>query len=167
MLLQFLSAAWTRLRTGQWPVSVPSAIASQLSELAASVAAPGTLIVNVGSKCMCDKGLSPCTVAMGLPTVITATAQSLNALNGTPAVLPTFGNCTSQANPTVFAATQANKGVLTPMPCAPKLISPWSEPSTTVNLSNAPAVTAKSTLKCAYGGTIMVQGTSNQKVKAG
>ena len=40
-------------------------------------------------------------------------------------ILP-FGMCTSIANPMVAAATTAALGVLTPMPCIPVTVAPWS-----------------------------------------
>lgn len=148
-------------------ITVPENVQVQLDANAA-VAAPATkTIVNSGSTCMCDKGLAPCVVAMGLPTVMTVQTPSLNALTATPAELPTFGMCTSQTNPTVAAATSAAMGVLTPMPCVPVFIPPWSGTSATVKLTGSPAVNAMSTLKCAFGGTIKVTVTANQTVKTG
>ena len=146
-------------------ITVPEAIQQQLAANSA-VAVPGVkTIVNSGSKCMCDKGLAPCAVAMGLPTIKTSKAPALNESSATFSVLPTFGMCTSTANPTVSAATSAAMGVLTPMPCLPQFIPPWSGTSTTVNLSGAPAVNAMSSLKCSFGGTIKVTVTANQIVK--
>jgi hypothetical protein len=102
---------------------------------------------------------------MGLPTVMTSATPALNESSATISVLPTFGMCTSQANPTVATATAAAMGVLTPMPCVPVFIPPWSGTSTTVNLAGLPAVNAMSSLKCSWGGTIKVTVTANQTVK--
>lgn len=146
-------------------IEVPQAVQDQLDANAAVAPPAVKTIVNSGSTCMCDKGLAPCVVAMGLPTVMTSMTPALNELNASPAALPTFGMCTSQANPTVATATSAAMGVLTPMPCVPVFIPPWSGTSTTVNLSGAPAVNAMSSLKCSWGGTIKVTVTANQTVK--
>ena len=146
-------------------ITVPPEIQATLAANAAVAAPAVKTIVNSGSTCMCDKGLAPCVVAMGLPTVMTSTTPALNAVNATPAELPTFGMCTSQTNPTVAAATSAAMGVLTPMPCIPVFLPPWSGTSTTVNLASSPAVNAMSSLKCTWGGTVKVTVTANQTVK--
>lgn len=147
-------------------IEVPQAVQDQLDANAAVAPPAVKTIVNVGSTCMCDKGLAPCAVAVGLPNVITGGTPSLNMSSSTPANLPTFGMCTSQANPTVAAATAAAMGVLTPMPCVPVLM-PWSGTSTTVKITGQPAVNALSSLTCSWGGTIKVTVTANQTVKTG
>jgi hypothetical protein len=146
-------------------ITVPPEYEDALAANAAVPAPAVKTIVNSGSTCMCDKGLAPCPVAMGLPTVMTSATPALNESSATISVLPTFGMCTSQANPTVATATAAAMGVLTPMPCVPVFIPPWSGTSTTVNLAGLPAVNAMSSLKCSWGGTIKVTVTANQTVK--
>ena len=39
--------------------------------------------------------------------------------------IPSFGLCSSLANPEVATATALAEGVLTPMPCIPVTTSPW------------------------------------------
>lgn len=146
-------------------ITVPPEYEDALAANAAVPAPAVKTIVNSGSTCMCDKGLAPCPVAMGLPTVTTSATPALNGSSATISVLPTFGMCTSQANPTVATATAAAMGVLTPMPCVPVFIPPWSGTSTTVNLAGLPAVNAMSSLTCSWGGTIKVTVTANQTVK--
>lgn len=72
----------------------------------------------------------------------------------TVANIPTFGMCTSLANPEVAAATSAALGVLTPMPCVPAL-APWI-PSSTTLIGDKPALVADSTCMCAFGGVIEI-----------
>ena len=146
-------------------IEVPEVITQQLAANAAVAAPAVKTIVNSGSTCMCDKGLAPCPVAMGLPTVTTSATPALNGSSATIVELPNFGMCTSQENPTVAAATAAAMGVLTPMACVPVFIPPWSGTSTTVNLAGLPAVNAMSSLTCSWGGTIKVTVTANQTVK--
>ena len=47
-------------------------------------------------------------------------------------------------------------GVLTPAPCVPVVPAPWSPGAARVTFDGAPALTADSTAKCAYSGTISV-----------
>jgi hypothetical protein len=68
-----------------------------------------------------------------------------------------FGMCKSTANPQVAAATSAAMGVLTPMPCIPVTVAPWSPGATTVILKNFAALNDTSTLKCIWAGTITVE----------
>ena len=70
--------------------------------------------------------------------------------------IPTFGMCTSLANPTVVAATAAALGVLTPMPCAPATASPWIPGSPTVTVGAQTALSNTSQCLCSYGGVITV-----------
>lgn len=66
-----------------------------------------------------------------------------------------FGLCKSMANPTVAAATAANRGKLQKMPCVPNIVETWSEgikhflakEQTPCNLSK---------VKCLYSGLIRV-----------
>lgn len=78
-------------------------------------------------------------------------------LDNAPMVnVPTFGMCSSLANPTVAAATSAALGVLTPMPCVPCVPAPWLPGAPNILVSNAPAVTSDCKLMCAYGGVIQI-----------
>jgi hypothetical protein len=70
-------------------------------------------------------------------------------------ILP-FAMCNSLANPTVAAATAAALGVLTPMPCIPATVAPWTPGSPTVLLGNQPALTNQSTCMCTWGGVITI-----------
>ncbi len=132
-------------------------------------APPATgLVVNVGTVCMCDKGLAPSSPLVGVPTVTAQMTPAFNATNAAPIVnIPPFGMCTSTANPTVAAATSAAFGVLTPMPCVPLFSIPmWAATSTKVFVGGMPAVLDRSTLTCLWGGQIKVITTANQIVKA-
>lgn len=83
-----------------------------------------------------------------------------NVTDITPAVnLPSMGQCISQANPVVAAATAAKLGVPTPAPCAPPApvaAGPWQPGDPTVLLQNSPALLNTDTLKCVYGGIITI-----------
>lgn len=67
-----------------------------------------------------------------------------------------FGVCKSPANPQVAAATAAAAGVLTPMPCVPMTMAPWTPGSPKVMVKNMPALNANSKCMCNWGGTISI-----------
>lgn len=73
----------------------------------------------------------------------------------TPANIPPFGMCRSQANPAVAAATAAASGTPTPAPCAPTIVTPWMPPAVTP-IAALPTANATSRCTCAYGGSVSV-----------
>lgn len=77
-------------------------------------------------------------------------------------VMP-FGMCRSMANPQVAAATAAAMGVLTPMPCAPVIVSPWS-PSGKVMIGGMPSLMNNSKCMCAWGGQISINNAGQTQV---
>lgn len=70
--------------------------------------------------------------------------------------IPSFGLCTSLANPVVAAATAAHHGCLTPMPCVPNTNSPWQKGHGKLLLKNFPALCMDDKLSCAWAGTITI-----------
>lgn len=118
--------------------------------------------VVAGALLQCSFGLAPASLVVlpvdmvnveGRPAATVTCCEIVN--------VPTFGMCTSLANPEVAAATAAALGVLTPMPCVP-LLTPWIPVSTTL-IGGAPALVAGSTCICAYGGVveILMPGTTH------
>lgn len=67
-----------------------------------------------------------------------------------------FGMCKSMANPTVAAATAANKGKLKKMPCVPNTVGMWSEGISHFT-SDEMTPCNKSKCMCAFAGEISVQ----------
>jgi hypothetical protein len=114
-------------------------------------------LVVSGAMLMCPFGVAPGTLNV-LPTNDT--------LDGTPAAtimdsqplvnISSFGMCMSPANPEVAAATAAALGVLTPMPCVPNTLAPWTPGSPTVLIGNMPALNNTCTCMCLWGGTIQI-----------
>ncbi|MBL8744137.1 MAG: DUF4280 domain-containing protein [Myxococcales bacterium] len=108
------------------------------------------------------------TCSMGLaPSVFVATPKPgmlmvLGTMHGatidqiTPANVPPFVMCRSQANPAVAAATAAAMGTPTPAPCIPNIVSPWAPPAATPTQSSLPTATVNSRCNCAFGGSISV-----------
>ena len=117
----------------------------------------GKLVCN-GALLQCSMGVAPGTLTV-LPAnlVNVANQPAATIMDHKPMVnVPTFGMCQSLANPTVASATSAAQGVLTPMPCIPNTVSPWTPGSATVTIGNMPALNDSSTLMCMWAGQISV-----------
>lgn len=116
-----------------------------------------SLLVRAGAMLQCPFGVSPAALIV-LPEnrVLTGTPDA-TIMDHEPLVnIPTFGMCSSLANPTVATATTAALGVLTPMPCVPATLAPWVPGSPTVLIANMPALTMDSKCLCDWGGVIEV-----------
>ncbi len=116
----------------------------------------GEPAVHMGAMLMCSFGMAPATLNV-LP-------DKMVLIEGTPAAtiadceivnVPTFGMCTSLANPEVASATAAALGVLTPMPCVP-VLTPWTPGSAQTLIAKQPALVAGSQCQCAYAGVVEI-----------
>lgn len=67
-----------------------------------------------------------------------------------------FGRCHTTKFPSTGAATSANHGKLTPMPCIPNTPSNWINGSNDTYVAHTQAVLSCSYLKCIYGGIISI-----------
>ena len=106
------------------------------------------------SMCMCSFGMAPCPLMVSSQqTVMVSNMLQATIMDNK---MPTFGMCTSLANPTVAAATAAAYGVLTPMPCVPAIVAPWVPGAPTVLVGGKPLLNNTSKLMCNYGGIIQV-----------
>jgi hypothetical protein len=114
--------------------------------------------VTSGTQLKCSFGSVP-SVLVVLPD-LRVTACNLPAatiMDNKPMVnVPSFGMCSSLANPTVAAATAAAMGALTPMPCVPALAAPWTPGTPTVTIGGLAALDTKCSLLCTWLGTIEV-----------
>jgi hypothetical protein len=77
-----------------------------------------------------------------------------------------FAMCMSPSNPQVAAATAAASGVLTPQPCIPNIVAPWTPGSATVMIGGMPALTNVCTLNCMWGGLITISNAGQVTVNA-
>jgi uncharacterized Zn-binding protein involved in type VI secretion len=110
----------------------------------------------MGALLQCDFGLVPASlVVMPDDQVLVEGTPMANIMCSEVINVPTFGMCTSLANPEVAAATTAALGVLTPMPCEP-VLTPWVPGSPTTLIGGQPALVAGSTCMCAFAGTIEI-----------
>lgn len=106
---------------------------------------------------MCTFGLAPSTMNVIRPNVTVEGRPAANITDMAPMLnIPPFGMCQSLANPQVAAATAAALGVLTPMPCVPVPVAPWTALAPTKLIGGMPALVQGATLNCAFGGVISV-----------
>jgi hypothetical protein len=111
-----------------------------------------------GASLTCSFGAAPSTLTV-LPTnrVMTANQPAATIMDHQPNVnIAPFGMCSSLANPQVAAATSAAQGALTPQPCIPMTMSPWSPGSPTVQVGNMPALNSTSKCNCMWAGVISI-----------
>ncbi len=114
-------------------------------------------VVN-GAQIACSFGTTPGALTV-LPVnrVNVGNQPAANIMDHMPMVnIPTFGMCTTPANPQVAAATSAAMGVLTPQPCIPATSSPWTPGAATVPIANQPALDNTSKCMCNWTGVISV-----------
>jgi Domain of unknown function (DUF4280) len=108
--------------------------------------------VSTGAALACTFGLiSAEFTASGVDVSATTSAGVITDVS--PENIPTFGMCTSLANPEVASASAS--GVLVPQPCVPQL-SPWTPGSARVTLNGVSALDDASQCMCTYGGAITV-----------
>jgi hypothetical protein len=111
-----------------------------------------------GAILQCTMGVAPSSLVV-LPAnrVTTGNQPDANILDSKPMVnIMPFGMCISPANPSVAAATAAAFGALTPMPCLPVTVAPWTPGAAKVFLAGSPTLDNTCTLLCSWGGTIQV-----------
>jgi hypothetical protein len=106
----------------------------------------------------CSFGVAPAVLNV-LPAnkVMCGGMPAANIMDHAPMMnIPTFGMCTSLANPTVASATSAALGVLTPMPCIPNTVAPWAPGAPKTMIGNMPALDDASKCNCMWGGVIQI-----------
>lgn len=114
--------------------------------------------VVAGAQLTCSFGLAPTTlVVVPRARVLIEGRPAANVMDHVPLVnIPTFGFCTSPANPAVAAATSAAMGVPTPAPCLPVTEAPWLPGAPTVAVGGMPALNNGSVCLCSFGGSVTV-----------
>jgi hypothetical protein len=112
--------------------------------------------ITSGALLTCSKGTAP-SVLIALPIAREITVKMTGATIHThlPFLnIQPFGKCTSLANPMVQAATLAAFGILTPVPCFPITLSPWTPTRATVLLGKISILDDQSQCECKHGGHI-------------
>lgn len=114
-------------------------------------------LVTSGALMACSFGVAPAALNVLPVNQVMAGAPAATIMDNKPMVnIPTFGMCSSLANPTVASATAAALGVLTPMPCIPATSAPWAPGSATVKIGNMPALNNTSKCMCNWAGVIQI-----------
>jgi len=114
--------------------------------------------VCMGAMLKCSFGVAPSSLVV-LPQnrVLVSNMPMANIMDNKPMVnILTFGMCQSPANPVVAAATAAALGVLTPMPCIPATVAPWTPGNPVTMIGSMPVINNSSTLMCTWGGAITI-----------
>lgn len=102
-----------------------------------------------GGLLKCSFGIAPAPFNILPINMIFTGTPAANIMDNKPFVnIPTFGMCTSPANPMVIAAMGA------PAPCVPSIVAPWFVGVPNVLLGNLPALNDQSKCMCMYGGVI-------------
>lgn len=107
---------------------------------------------------MCSFGAAPSSLnVLPVNRTLCENKPAANIMDHQPMVnIMPFGVCASLANPQVAAATSAALGVLTPQPCLPVTVAPWTPGSPTVQIASIPALNNTSTCACMWGGVITI-----------
>jgi hypothetical protein len=119
-------------------------------------------LVATGASLTCSFGTAPATFAASSVDVGATTAAGVvDDIDG--GNVPSFGLCTSLANPQVASATSAAGGTLTPQTCVP-VLSPWTPGAANVTIDEVPALDESSTCSCAWGGVVSVDSAGQTAV---
>ncbi len=125
--------------------------------------------VCMGAMMSCSFGAAPSTLVV-LPTnmVTTSSMPAATIMDNIPLVnIMPFGMCNSLANPVVASATAAALGVLTPMPCIPATVAPWSPGASKTMIGNQPALDSSCKLNCMWGGVISISSPGQMQCNVG
>lgn len=114
-------------------------------------------VVN-GAMLICSFGVTPAAlIVLPVNATLAGGLPAATIMDFAPIVnIPTFGMCSSIANPAVASATAAALGVLTPMPCVPVTAAPWVTGAPPVLINNLPALNTTSKCMCTWGGVITI-----------
>lgn len=114
--------------------------------------------VCMGASLTCSFGTVPSSMVV-LPAnrVVTSNMPAANINDNIPLVnIMPFAMCTSLSNPQVASATSAALGVLTPMPCVPVVVAPWTPGNPQVQIGGMSIINNTSVCNCSWGGVISV-----------
>jgi hypothetical protein len=123
--------------------------------------------VVMGASLTCSFGMAPSSMLVIRPNVLVEGRPAATIMDIAPmSNVPPFAMCQSLANPTVAAATAAALGTLTPMPCTPVIVAPWTPAAPTTMIGGMPALVMGATAQCAYGGVINIASPGATKTQS-
>lgn len=120
-----------------------------------------------GAVLQCTFGMAPATFSVVDPMrpKLNNCLSIGNIMDNKPIVnIPPFGMCQSMSNPTVASATAAAMGTLTPMPCMPVIVAPWT-PGGMLKVANFPVLLDNCKCMCTWGGQISINFPGNELPK--
>lgn len=124
-------------------------------------------IVTGSAVLKCSFAAAPCNLTVTSQTVLLAEGKPVATIQDCqPGVnIPSFGMCSSLANPQVAAATAAALGVLTPQPCSMVPMGTWSMTRPGFMAGGKPVLTSEAGLLCMAGmGNISITFAGQTKV---
>lgn len=117
-----------------------------------------------GAILQCTMGTSSCRLQVTPKNVSLIGKEQANIADYLSVInIPGFGKCRSLEYPATAAATAANYGKLTPMPCIPATCPKWKAIDKNSLVGGEPALLKPATLRCAYGGTISIVDAGQDK----
>ena len=123
------------------------------------------IAVVTGASVMCPFGTSPATLTVTSQTFVLADGKPMATIaDASIANMPTFGMCSSLANPQVASATAAALGVLTPQPCVPAVAGTWIPTQMKCLAGGKPCLAGDATAICSYGGSLSIINPGQNKV---
>lgn len=115
------------------------------------------LACTTGALMSCSFGAAPTSLVVIPEVMVSATMNVATIMDYLPmGNIPTFGMCSSIANPMVAAATAAALGVLTPMPCVPMTVAPWVPGSPPILTGGMPTLNNSCKAMCLWAGVISI-----------
>lgn len=114
------------------------------------IAKDGSLYVCRGATLKCSRGTAPCTFNVIDKYQVSIQGKAMATIeDNTIANIPGFATCKRHDLP----------------PCTPNLTGKWKGRKKDVVIHNIPALLKRSTIKCAFGGTIKVVNPGQKLVK--
>lgn len=107
-------------------------------------------------KCSCGDKISTLTVYPDRTVYLTGQPQANISDHKSMYNIASFGKCHTVCYPATGAATAANHGKLTPMPCIPNTTIDWMNGKNDVLIKGQPALLKSSICRCLWGGVITI-----------
>lgn len=115
------------------------------------------LVVVNGATIRCSMGTAPAKLAVLPPDTVGHEMAVADDKAFAPNVkIAPFAMCRSPTNPQVAAATAAALGVLTPQPCVPMTMKPWTGTASNTETMRGKVLIATSRCDCQWGGMIEI-----------